>query len=221
MSESDIKEVTCRSCGRKVPAGIFCIKCGNKIATESRDGVTNEEPRPPIQASDAVSAYGIKVSSQNTSRLATFNVSINSSSTCQDDEISAVAAQLLSIGDQAQHQRVQQSSSLGGVADVPHVDNSSGRSGAQPTTHGGAPRTPDREIDGNGWFEVWILCIASCIRKLSISYRVKRSTKNPQMTSLILWSRCGPDRPFYLWGFICKAVAIRTVTHGKTKGSEK
>ena len=170
MSESNVKEVTCRSCERKVPAGKFCSKCGHKIATESRDGATNEEPRRPIQASDAVSAYGTKVSSQqitDTSTLAsasfsvTFNASTNGSCTYQGDEASTITAQLWSIADQAQHQQIQQSSSLGGVPDVTHVDNSSGRSGAQRITHGGAPKTPDREMDGNSWFEVWILGIAT------------------------------------------------------------
>lgn len=170
MSESN---VTCKHCRRKVPAGKFCSECGNKIATESRDGATNEEPRPPIQASDALSAYGIKVSSQQvtgTSTLASASFSVtlatNNSSTYQGNGIETAATVLLDsaiseIEAQCQQQniqQIQQSSSLGSVAGVTYVDNSSGRSGAQPITHSGAPRTPDREIglDGNSWFEVYM-----------------------------------------------------------------
>ena len=53
---------------------------------------------------------------------------------------------------------MEQSLVLSSSPDVTYVDNSSGRSGAQAMTHGGAPRTPDREIDGK--FEVWILFVA-------------------------------------------------------------
>lgn len=172
MSESNVKEVTCKHCRRKVSAGKFCSECGSKIATESRDGATNEEPRLPVQASDCSSTYGTKVSSQQTAGTSTlapasFSVTIdastNNSCAYQDDEILAATATLLSIADEAQYQQqsiqqIQQSSSLGSVADVNYVDNSSGRSGAQPVTHSGAPRTPDREVDGNSRFEVWILC---------------------------------------------------------------
>ena len=64
MSESNsVKEVTCKYRRRKVPAGKFCSECGEKIATESRDGATNEEPsRPPIQASDALLVHSTKAS---------------------------------------------------------------------------------------------------------------------------------------------------------------
>ena len=141
------------------------------MAKESRDGATNEEPpRPPIQASDALSVHSTKASSQQitgTSTLAsasvlTFKVSTNNSCSYQslDDETAAtIFSAVLANEEQYQQQTIQQMeqslpSSLGSAASVTYVDNSSGRSGAQAMTHSGAPRTPDREIDGK--FEVWM-----------------------------------------------------------------
>ena len=52
MSEAEVKEVSCKNCSEKVPLGNFCLKCGKAINTEPMDGRINE-PRPPVQASDA------------------------------------------------------------------------------------------------------------------------------------------------------------------------
>ena len=65
-------EINCKSCNKRVPLGKLCLECGEKIGTESSDGSTSDEPRPPIQASDAASSeLNTKVSSQQTKDTST------------------------------------------------------------------------------------------------------------------------------------------------------
>ena len=184
MSESNVKEVTCKECGKKVPAGKFCSECGVRIVTESRGGVTNDEPRPPIQASDELPTYGGKVSRQQIT--VTFDASTNNSDTYPSNKMPEISTATVTMWSTyhatdaraVQHlqqniQQNRQSSSLaiGNVAEPVtyvhsdpsksmdthgHRDNSE-RSGAQPITPSGAPRTPNREKEGNSLHEVWIL----------------------------------------------------------------
>lgn len=72
MSEVNSKEVNCRRCSKRVPLGKFCIECGEKMDVEP----TDDEPRPPVQVSDATSSEsGKKLSapaqSQNNTSTAT------------------------------------------------------------------------------------------------------------------------------------------------------